>query len=89
MRLYGDRELKTEGQPTATGSDNEIWLYGEEVYEIYDKKSWNAETEYPYGSKYFVAPVLEAGRRSISAHLPVGSSWKGVKTSRMEVGSIN
>ncbi|KAJ5688600.1 hypothetical protein N7462_002992 [Penicillium macrosclerotiorum] len=37
MRLHGDREPKPEGQPTASGSDNEIWSYGEEVYEICKK----------------------------------------------------
>jgi len=34
MRLHGDREPKPEGQPTASGADNEIWSYGEEIYEI-------------------------------------------------------
>ncbi|KAJ5934117.1 hypothetical protein N7466_003664 [Penicillium verhagenii] len=33
MRLHGDREPKPEG-PTSSGADNEIWSYGEEVYEI-------------------------------------------------------
>lgn len=28
------REPKPDGQPTASGSDNDIWSYGEEVYEI-------------------------------------------------------
>ena len=34
MRLHGDREPKPHGQPTAPGAPNEIWSYGEEVYEI-------------------------------------------------------
>ncbi|KAJ5718911.1 Glycoside hydrolase family 31 [Penicillium malachiteum] len=34
MRLHGDREPKPEGLPTASGADNEIWSYGDEVYEI-------------------------------------------------------
>ncbi|KAJ5183996.1 hypothetical protein N7492_001612 [Penicillium capsulatum] len=37
MRLHGDREPKPEGRPTASGADNEIWSYGEEVYEICKK----------------------------------------------------
>ncbi|OGM45504.1 glycosyl hydrolase [Aspergillus bombycis] len=113
MRLHGDREPKPEGQPTASGSDNEVWSYGEEIYEICkkyinireelrdytrslmkeahekgspvirtlfyefpeDKLAWDIETEYMYGSKYLVVPVLEAGQRKITAYLPAGSSW--------------
>ncbi|KAJ5763487.1 hypothetical protein N7533_002168 [Penicillium manginii] len=37
MRLHGDREPKPEGQPTASGADNEIWSYGDEIYEICKK----------------------------------------------------
>jgi alpha-D-xyloside xylohydrolase len=33
MRLHGDREPK-EGKDFEPGADNEIWSYGEEVYEI-------------------------------------------------------
>ncbi|KAJ5636832.1 uncharacterized protein N7484_010145 [Penicillium longicatenatum] len=33
MRLHGDREPKLEGA-TGSGADNEIWSYGDEVYEI-------------------------------------------------------
>ncbi|KAE8146193.1 putative glycosyl hydrolase [Aspergillus avenaceus] len=113
MRLHGDREPKPEGQPTASGSDNEVWSYGEEVYEICkkyigireelrdytrslmkeahekgtpiirtlfyefpaDKAAWDNETEYMYGSKYLIAPVLEPGQRETSAYLPAGASW--------------
>ncbi|KNG83870.1 hypothetical protein ANOM_008112 [Aspergillus nomiae NRRL 13137] len=113
MRLHGDREPKPEGQPTASGSDNEVWSYGEEIYEICkkyisireqlrdytrslmkeahergspvirtlfyefpeDKIAWDIETEYMYGSKYLVVPVLEAGQRKITAYLPAGASW--------------
>jgi alpha-D-xyloside xylohydrolase len=122
MRLHGDREPKPEGQPTAPGADNEIWSYGEEVYEICkkyidireelrdytrslmkeahekgtpvirtlfyefpeDKKSWEVETQYLFGSKYLVAPVLEAGQRNITVYLPAGASWKlwGEETER-------
>jgi alpha-D-xyloside xylohydrolase len=122
MRLHGDREPKPEGQPTAPGADNEIWSYGEEVYEICkkyidireelrdytrslmkeahekgtpvirtlfyefpeDKKTWEVETQYLFGSKYLVAPVLEAGQRKITVYLPAGASWKlwGEETER-------
>ena len=37
MRLHGDREPKPPGEPTASGAPNEIWSYGEEVYEICKK----------------------------------------------------
>jgi alpha-D-xyloside xylohydrolase len=33
MRLHGDREPKLGG-PTDTGADNEIWSYGDEIYQI-------------------------------------------------------
>ncbi|PWY86985.1 hypothetical protein BO70DRAFT_215150 [Aspergillus heteromorphus CBS 117.55] len=114
MRLHGDREPKPENQPTASGSNNEIWSYGEEVYEICkkyieireelrdysrglmreahekgtpvmrtlfyefpdDHRAWEVETEYLYGSKYLVVPVLAAGQRTIKAYLPSGASWR-------------
>lgn len=37
MRLHGDREPKPAGRPTASGAANEIWSYGDEVYEICKK----------------------------------------------------
>lgn len=37
MRLHGDREPKPKGQPTGSGADNEIWSYGDEIYEICKK----------------------------------------------------
>lgn len=37
MRLHGDREPKPAGQPTAAGAPNEIWSYGDEVYEMCKK----------------------------------------------------
>ncbi|RMJ24876.1 Glycosyl hydrolase [Aspergillus sp. HF37] len=114
MRLHGDREPKPEGQPTASGSNNEIWSYGEEVYGICrkyidmreklrsytrglmkeahekgtpvmrtlfyefpgDQRAWDVETEYMYGGRYLVVPVLEAGQRRITAYLPTGASWR-------------
>ncbi|GIK02196.1 hypothetical protein Aspvir_006241 [Aspergillus viridinutans] len=122
MRLHGDREPKPADQPTAPGGDNEIWSYGEEVYEICkkyigireelrdytrslmkeahekgtpvirtlfyefpeDKKAWEVETQYLFGSKYLVAPVLEAAQRKITVYLPAGASWRlwGEETER-------
>ena len=113
MRLHGDREPKPEGQPTASGSNNEVWSYGEQVYGIcknfiavredlreytrglmreahekgtpimrtlfyefpQDAKAWEVETEYMFGSRYLVAPVLEAGKRTIKVYLPAGAKW--------------
>lgn len=113
MRLHGDREPKPEGQPTASGADNEIWSYGEEVYEICrkfigireelrdytrslmveahergapvlrtlfyefpeDPQAWEVETQYMFGSRYMVVPVLEPGQRRIAVYLPVGAYW--------------
>lgn len=37
MRLHGDREPKPEGDPTASGADNEVWSYGEKNYDILKK----------------------------------------------------
>ncbi|PYH50029.1 putative glycosyl hydrolase [Aspergillus saccharolyticus JOP 1030-1] len=114
MRLHGDREPKPEGQPTASGADNEIWSYGEEVYKICrkyinireelrdytrslmkeahekgtpvmrtlfyefpdDSRAWECETQYLFGSKYLVVPVLQPEQRTITAYLPAGASWK-------------
>ncbi|KAL4821495.1 glycosyl hydrolases family 31-domain-containing protein [Aspergillus spinulosporus] len=48
MRLHGDREPKPKGQPTAPGADNEIWSYGEEVYEICKRYIFIREKLRPY-----------------------------------------
>ncbi|CBF89822.1 putative glycosyl hydrolase [Aspergillus nidulans FGSC A4] len=48
MRLHGDREPKPEDQPTAPGADNEIWSYGEEVYEICKRYIFIREKLRPY-----------------------------------------
>lgn len=37
MRFHGDREPKPAGQPTASGAANEIWIHGDEVYQICKK----------------------------------------------------
>ncbi|KAL4780185.1 glycosyl hydrolases family 31-domain-containing protein [Aspergillus varians] len=114
MRLHGDREPKPAGQPTAPGADNEIWSYGEEVYQICkryisireqlrgyirglmreahekgtpvirtlfydfpgDERAWEVDSEYLFGGRYLVVPVLGAGVRSIAVYLPLGASWR-------------
>ncbi|KAL4956688.1 glycosyl hydrolases family 31-domain-containing protein [Aspergillus filifer] len=114
MRLHGDREPKPPNQPTAPGAANEIWSYGEEIYEICkryiaireklrpytrslmkeahekgtpvirtlfyefpdDERAWEVDSEFLFGSRYLVAPVLEAGQRKISVYLPEGASWR-------------
>jgi alpha-D-xyloside xylohydrolase len=113
MRLHGDREPKS-GKDSAPGADNEIWSYGDEIYEICkkyinireelrdytrdlmrqahekgtpvirtlfyefpkDDKAWAVETQYMYGSKYLVAPVLSPKQESVKVYLPAGASWE-------------
>ncbi|KAK4626741.1 hypothetical protein CLAFUW4_04082 [Fulvia fulva] len=41
-----------------------------------DAKAWTVETEYMFGGKYLIAPVLAAGQRRIKVYLPVGALWK-------------
>lgn len=120
MRLHGDREPRqpqfgtTGGAACCSGAANEVWSYGEEVYEICvkymrmreemreytrelmrethetgapvmrtlfyefpeDRTCWEVEDEYMYGSRYLVAPVLEAGAKSRRVYLPVGRAWE-------------
>ena len=114
MRLHGDLEPKPKGQPTAPGADNEIWSYGEEVYEIcktyisireqlrdytrelmrqahqkgtlvmrplfyeflIDDNAWAVETQYMYGWKYLICPVLTAHQRKIKVYLPTSAIWQ-------------
>ncbi|KAJ1322941.1 alpha-D-xyloside xylohydrolase [Microdochium nivale] len=43
-----------------------------------DKRSWSCETQYMFGSKYLVCPVLKAGRRKMKVYLPAlegGGKW--------------
>lgn len=113
MRLHGDREPKPEGQPTASGADNEVWSFGEEAYPILvkylrireelrdytrglmkaahergtpvmrtcfyqfpeDARCWEVETQYMYGDKYLVVPVMAPDQRKIKAYLPKGVPW--------------
>jgi alpha-D-xyloside xylohydrolase len=41
-----------------------------------DEKAWRWETEYMYGSRYLVVPVLEPKQRKITAYLPAGARWR-------------
>ncbi|KAK5113204.1 hypothetical protein LTR62_003540 [Meristemomyces frigidus] len=117
MRLHGDREPKPtrpDGSGTAPGAANEIWSYGDGIYEICkkyikireqlrdytrdlmtqahekgtpvirplffefpkDAKAWRVEKQYMFGSKYLVAPVLEAKQRKMTVYFPAGCTWK-------------
>ena len=40
-----------------------------------DKKCWEVEEQYMFGSKYLVVPVMKPGQRKIEAYLPRGL-WK-------------
>ncbi|KAF7186512.1 putative family 31 glucosidase ORF2 [Pseudocercospora fuligena] len=40
-----------------------------------DQRAWEVETEYLYGWKYLVVPVLEAQKRKIKVYFPKGAEW--------------
>lgn len=40
-----------------------------------DEKCWELQTQYMFGAKYLVAPILELGARSREVYLPAGE-WK-------------
>ena len=40
-----------------------------------DCKAWQVQTQYMYGHKYLVAPVLAAERREMTVYLPAGAKW--------------
>ncbi|KAL1584610.1 hypothetical protein WHR41_06970 [Cladosporium halotolerans] len=41
-----------------------------------DKEAWSVETQYMYGHKYLVAPVLSSGLKDIEVYLPKGAKWQ-------------
>lgn len=41
-----------------------------------DTRAWDVETQYLYGPRYLVVPVLEAGQKRITAYLPAGARWR-------------
>ena len=118
LRMHGDRKSsKHIPDGTRYFAPNEIWSYGEEVYEILkkyvelresikgyvkekmdeasrngspliramfyefpeDEECWRLSTQYMFGDKYLVAPVLEAGADSRELYLPNGK-WKNIHT---------
>ncbi|MBS6160758.1 MAG: glycoside hydrolase family 31 protein [Firmicutes bacterium] len=120
MRLHGNRnpQLDFEGEAIGSGSANEIWSFGEEVFKICkkyialrermrpymraqmrlvhekgtpvmrpyfydypeDKKAWEIEDSYLFGTDFLVAPVLEAGAKEREVYLPKGEVWIDVWT---------
>jgi alpha-D-xyloside xylohydrolase len=122
MRLHGDREPRQPqvgeggGATCRSGAANEVWSYGDSVYEICkvymhlresmrdytrklmeeahkkgspvmrpcfydfpgDPRCWEIDTQYMYGSRYLVCPVLSPGQRSMEVYLPAGASWKAL-----------
>lgn len=45
-----------------------------------DAACWEVETEYMFGPKVLVAPVMEAGQTSAQVYLPKGSRWTNAWT---------
>jgi len=45
-----------------------------------DKKAWEVEDSYLFGTDFLVAPVLEAGAREREVYLPKGEVWIDVWT---------
>jgi alpha-D-xyloside xylohydrolase len=41
-----------------------------------DRRCWETETQYMYGWRYLVVPVMAAGQTEIEAYLPIGSKWQ-------------
>ncbi|MBQ2461697.1 MAG: glycoside hydrolase family 31 protein [Clostridia bacterium] len=129
MRLHGDRQpseavyRKDGTRVLNSGSDNEVWSFGEEAYPILvkylnrreelrdyvrglmqeahekgtpllrgmfyafpdDEKCAVMQDQYMFGSRYLVAPVMEAGVRERTLYLPAGT-WKDVETGKTYEG---
>ncbi len=51
-----------------------------------DAASWTLGDQYMLGADVLVAPVLEAGARSRSVHLPAGTSWIEASTGARHEG---
>jgi alpha-D-xyloside xylohydrolase len=41
-----------------------------------DERAWDVDSEFLFGERYLVVPVLEAGQRTISVYLPKGAAWR-------------
>lgn len=44
-----------------------------------DELCWSAEDQYMFGSKYLVAPIMEAGMKSRKIYLPKKAKWRLLK----------
>ena len=44
-----------------------------------DETCWQVEDQYLYGSRYLVAPVLEAGQTTRRVYLPMGCRWTAME----------
>ena len=124
LRMHGDR-ISSKHVPDGTKyfAPNEIWSYGEEVYEILkkyvelresikpyvkakmdeasetgapliramfyefpeDAECWKLSTQYMFGDKYLVAPILEAGAINRELYLPKGA-WKNIHSGEIITG---
>ena len=124
MRLHGNREPQKgfEGDMVSgiglfgSGADNEVYSFGEEVFEICkkymylretlkpyikeqmrithekgtpimrplfydfpeDKKAWETDDAYMFGSDFCVAPMMEEDLYEREVYLPEGCTWKDV-----------
>lgn len=124
LRMHGDRQSsKHIPDGTKYFAPNEIWSYGEDVYEILKKyvtlrqklkgyikekfseasmhgtpliramfyefptdcECWKLSTQYMFGDKYLVAPVIEAGAVKRELYLPHGK-WKNINSDEIIVG---
>ena len=50
-----------------------------------DERCWNLSDQYMFGSKYLVAPILNAGQREREVYLPAGS-WKDFRDGKSYEG---
>lgn len=124
LRMHGDRQSsKHIPDGTRYFPPNEIWSYGDEVYEILkkyvelresfkpyikekfdeasqngapliramfyefpnDKECWNLSTQYMFGDKFLVAPVIELGATFRDVYLPDGK-WKNIHNGEIVSG---
>lgn len=51
-----------------------------------DKASWEVDDQYMFGSRYLVAPILEAGQTERKVVLPAGARWKELEGDRVYEG---
>lgn len=70
MRDY-TRELMQEAHETGAPVMRTLFYEFPE-----DAQCWEIEDEYMYGSRYLIAPILEAGVKSRRVYLPKGAVWE-------------